>query len=377
MTIEATGQRNFFSSKSLAKLNRAIQAFDWPVAFQLEALLSNGLLHTEDIDAILPHLRALRKLSSSTYVGDLLRLYSAALDPRLKSGTQFPLFYHDHTAEQISEQSLRSLPGHFLCRHVTFTPTRLILEGPYATQSNRIFMQFAGYEDRFLCVGFRDEDRLKYSTVDGGATLVRQHVGSTLKEGFSLGGREFEFLAYSSSSLREHAVWFISPFDHPIHGLVNAQSIRNGIGDFTGREVMKQPSKWATLIAQSFTPTNPSVRLRKDEWEQIDDIGLKPHVHTDGAGTISQSLASDLWSVLRKERQDFGVCSVEPSAVNRLPPPFPFNTDDSLGSLKYVFLASTALLRLIATWTSTLTGFVCAYVRACENLMSRSKMMQN
>ena len=52
--------------------------------------------------------------------------------------------------------------GKFKCYHVTCTPTRMVLEGPYVSQSNRVIRQFAGYEDHFLRVDFRDEDRLQY-----------------------------------------------------------------------------------------------------------------------------------------------------------------------------------------------------------------------
>ena len=41
--------------------------------------------------------------------------------------------------------------------------------------------------------------------------ILMTGVGGILKDGFELGGRRFEFLAYSTSALREHAVWFITP----------------------------------------------------------------------------------------------------------------------------------------------------------------------
>ena len=51
-----------------------------------------------------------------------------------------------------------------------------------------------------------------------GSTLLEERVGGILKNGLTLGGRPFEFLAYSSSALREHVVWFVQPFMHPQFG---------------------------------------------------------------------------------------------------------------------------------------------------------------
>ena len=38
----------------------------------------------------------------------------------------------------------------------------MLLEGPYVIQSNRVIRQYQGFEDYFLRVDFRDEDRLQY-----------------------------------------------------------------------------------------------------------------------------------------------------------------------------------------------------------------------
>lgn len=52
-----------------------------------------------------------------------------------------------------------------------------------------------------------------------------------MKTGLQLGGRRFEFLAYSQSSLKDYTVWFVAPFK--VEGrLENAESIRNSLGDF-------------------------------------------------------------------------------------------------------------------------------------------------
>lgn len=143
---------------------------------------------------------------------------------------------------------------------------------------------------------------------------MRDRVGSKLKNGFELAGRYFQFLAYSSSALREHAVWFVSPFKHPEKGYVTAESIRNSLGDFSG--VIYCPSKYAARIAQAFTATDPSVDITRDQWEEMDDLGTEPYIFTDGVGTISKELGDMIWDALCEDRDDGYRRNVQPSAVS-------------------------------------------------------------
>jgi hypothetical protein len=209
-----------------------------------------------------------------------------------------PLLCFDRIRERtLNAQATELDPGLFLCHHVTFTPTRMILEGPYATQSNRVIRKYEGYIENFLRVDFRDEDRLQYRwarEVDG-ASYLNERVGGILKGGFELAGRRFEFLAYSSSALREHAVWFMHPFKHPDYGTVTSAIVRHSLGNFEG--VIREPSKYAARMAQAFTATSPSVTIRRDQWMEIPDIGSKQTggVFTDGVGTISKELGDLIW----------------------------------------------------------------------------------
>jgi RNA-dependent RNA polymerase len=45
----------------------------------------------------------------------------------------------------------------------------------------------------------------------------------------------------------------------------------------------------------------------------MEDLGKKPHLFTDGVGTISKELGSRIWAALCKERQN-RENSLEPSA---------------------------------------------------------------
>jgi hypothetical protein len=145
-----------------------------------------------------------------------------------------------------------------------------------------------------------------------GSSFLTSRVGCTLKSGFKLGGRQYvlcyhssvsanslhsfkyEFLAYSSSALKEHSVWFVRPFpnteayaewhDPGVH-MIDAHEIRTTLGDFTG--VSKQPAKYAARMAQAFTATDPSVKIRREQWEEVKDLGQAPYEHTDGKCSCS------------------------------------------------------------------------------------------
>ena len=94
-------------------------------------------------------------------------------------------------------------------------------------------------------------------------------------------------------------------------------------GDFQG--VIHQPSKYAARIAQAFTATDPSVRIRRDQWEEMDDLfedvdpknpRNKPGLFTDGVGTISTELSDMIWQTLCAARRDGGKHAIKPSAVS-------------------------------------------------------------
>lgn len=323
--IEALS-RGLFTRKNLYRLQQEIRKFPWGVGFQLEGLLYNGLLHTQEVTDLLPRVRKLCKthpLQNSSYVDDLLRKYAEAL--RERPPKESPTKCFDRVEKKYTPPKITL--STFRCRHVTFTPTRMLVEGPYPTQSNRIIRQFAGYEDFFIRVDFRDEDKLQYRwtrDVDG-ASFVRERVGTTLKNGFEIAGRHFEFLAYSSSALREHAVWFVCPFQHndPKVAWVDSEKIRGQIGNFKGSELKRQPSKYAARLAQAFTATEASVCITRAEWEEVEDIrppsakGDIPNsnLFTDGVGSISRALGDKIWAELCSNRRDHGQRSIKPSAV--------------------------------------------------------------
>ena len=82
-----------------------------------------------------------------------------------------------------------------------------------------------------------------------GRSLIEQRFSKFLKQGLDIAGRKFRFLGYSTSGIREHTVWFMSDIEYPEESLVTPDKIRADLSDFTFRESIKQPSKYAARVA--------------------------------------------------------------------------------------------------------------------------------
>ncbi|KLO19204.1 RdRP-domain-containing protein [Schizopora paradoxa] len=311
--IDSEGH-GFFTGKQLLRLNRALESMPWSSAFQIQALLHNGLITTIDLrfegQLWIEIVRLCRE--QPLVAGKVLRAFHEELmlgrwSPFHPQNEQLHLLFMRIQSALLSTPSAQlqeARPGGAMdCYHITFTPTRMSLEGPYAIQSNRVIRQYAPFVENFIRVDFRDEDRLQYRfefEVDG-EEFVQEQVGGILKKGFSLAGRHFEFLGYSSSSLREHSMWFVHPFEHPQQGVVNASLIRRSLGDFSG-DILR-PAKYAARLGQAFTATNPSISIRAKERKIVRDMGFRPYQHTDGVGTISRELANLIWEKTGSEKK--------------------------------------------------------------------------
>ena len=179
---------------------------DWKNAFQIEAYLRSGLLTTHDL------LQTLQKPIEQAiqYYGneapEFLRMFSVELKMRKPDEEVqdcFARLRSKHINIKPPSFTLEYIP----CHHVIVTPSRILLEGPYTTESNRVIRRYLdhdpGLAERFVRVEFRDEDRLAYrwdGDVDG-TWFLQQRVGGILRQGFEVGGRAFEFLAYSTSEI--------------------------------------------------------------------------------------------------------------------------------------------------------------------------------
>jgi RNA-dependent RNA polymerase len=371
-SIDAGKGLAFFAQKYLHGFAHWLRDMEWTDAFQLEALLRNGALNTLELLDLQAPIEAARTRFGALS-SQVLRIFGLELGLRAP-GVSAAACFARVCAERVDGLAPVALkPGWFACHHVTFTPTRALLEGPYVSHSNRVIRRYQKAHapsllDRFVRVDFRDEDRLSFRwdrNVDG-VFFLQERVGRILKEGFELGGRHFEFLAYSNSALRSHAVWFVSPFHDPDEGYVNADRLRRSIGDFG--DLYNTPSKLAARIAQAFTATDPSVTLLRHQWEEMDDIKTtmkngEMSCHTDGVGTISSELRDMIWDMLCGVTHNFRKDKVKPSAVRAPSVGFEYLPDMSGSSSKFASWGT----RVSWSWTSGLRACVCGSARLSAN----------
>ncbi|KAF8259784.1 RNA dependent RNA polymerase-domain-containing protein [Lactarius quietus] len=304
--------KKFFAHHELYRIQNWIESMDWKNAFQIEAYLRCGFLNTHDLLRTMqtPIEHVIRDYGNEA--SELLRLFAVELKMRQPDETPIDCLARVR-AKYPTLKPLKLAKGHISCHHVIITPSRILLEGPYTTQSNRVIRRYQNFDlalvEQFIRVEFRDEDRLYYrweGDIDS-RWFLDQRVGGILRNGFTLGGRTFEFLAYSMSTLREHSVWFVAPFRHPEEGFVTAEKIRASLGDFS--KLLRTPTKYAARVAQAFTATDPSVKILRDQWEEQPDLG----VHTDGVGTISPKLATMIWEAKCKATGNTRTDRVKPS----------------------------------------------------------------
>lgn len=186
-------------------------------------------------------------------------------------------------------------------RFVIVTPSKICYEQPKDMMLNRILRSFN--PDYFIRVQFRDEDGLKISSVKSQASLknLLLRVERVLQEGLIIGGRHFEFLAMSSSQLRDHGCWFVASYYGPDGTIVNANRIRAWCGDF-GK--IKNVAKYVARLGQSLSASQDTVVVSAYDFEIIKDITVvspraesgipKEYTFTDGIGMISPALAAEV-----------------------------------------------------------------------------------
>ncbi|KAL2927978.1 RNA-dependent RNA polymerase 1 [Bienertia sinuspersici] len=182
-------------------------------------------------------------------------------------------------------------------RRIQVTPCRVYFCGPEVNVSNRVLRHYPHDIDNFLRISFVDENLEKLYSTDlaprssgiGGdrRTDIDRRIRSILRNGIHIGDKKFEFLAFSSSQLRENSAWMFA--SRP--GL-SAADIRNWMGDF--REI-RNVAKYAARLGQSFSSSTESLTVPRQEIEMIPDVKVidvqTTHNFSDGIGKISANFA--------------------------------------------------------------------------------------
>ncbi|KAL3751152.1 hypothetical protein ACJRO7_012034 [Eucalyptus globulus] len=259
---------------------------------------------------------------------------------RLKDCCDHPLPWLKGQYEQYSSSdhkltagALSLVDGLVYVRRVQVTPSKMYFCGPEVNASNRVLRKYPGDIDNFLRVSFVDEELDKiYSTNwspsnsanDERQSGIYKRIVSTLRDGIAIGDKRFEFLAFSTSQLRDSSVWMFASRK----GLT-ATDIREWMGDF---RKIRNVAKYAARLGQSFSSSTETLNVREDEVERIPDVeitrgGVK-YVFSDGIGKISPQLALEVAkkcgltitpSTFQIRYRGFkGVVAVDPTSLEKL-----------------------------------------------------------
>ncbi|KAI0762892.1 RdRP-domain-containing protein [Fomes fomentarius] len=270
-------RRGLFSQARRLQYADWVATLPWSVAFQVEALVRSWLVHLEEILSLRRPIQQLLLRKGHRYTAALPRdLYSHAK----------ALYWFGDTSDELDGDSD-------------------VANGPPSSSdvSHAITKLFA-----------KDENKLqfRFDRDVNGRSFINRRVKKVLLDGLTIAGVHFTFLAYSQSALKDHAVWFVTPFEHiddsGNHHLVNAASIIASIGNFRDlpfdRQLIYCPARYAARISMAFTATEASVSVEVDQVMTGDDIKDKTgtYTFTDGVGTISPELAKEVWKALQERR---------------------------------------------------------------------------
>jgi RNA-dependent RNA polymerase len=207
----------------------------------------------------------------------------------------------------------------------------VFLAGPEPDISNRVLRWYPQNEENFVRVTLADEDKMPYRfayEVDNSQEiynkvvkqlLLGEHIAKVsatpclnclnVPDGLCIGGRRFQFLGYSMSSLRVHTFWFMNPFKKNDGTVVDPDVVLRRVGNFShplrGKTpVDHYPALYPARAAQAFSATEASILVRRSEiWEEEEDVIHNTYNFTDGVGRISPELAKDVWDALMSARR--------------------------------------------------------------------------
>ncbi|TVT98350.1 hypothetical protein EJB05_56354 [Eragrostis curvula] len=297
----------FGSSSKIVPLVDCPTGFSVPyeTLFRLNSLVHMGKLVARHVNDDL--FKILEELSVDTS----RRIFEKM--SKLKSTCYEPLRFIKQEADtmKISKNALLSNEGKgkgklMKCYRVHITPSKIYCLGPEEEVSNYVVKYHSEYAADFVRVTFVDEDWSKLPANALSASIERgffspplktglyDRILSILKEGFCIGPKKYEFLAFSASQLRGNSVWMFAS-----NTSLTAECIRGWMGQF---QDIRSVSKCAARMGQLFSSSRPTFEISSYDVEVIPDIevttdGTK-YIFSDGIGKTSLKFARRVATVL-------------------------------------------------------------------------------
>lgn len=174
-----------------------------------------------------------------------------------------------------------------LIKRAIVTPTRIIYYFKQLNTSNRVIRKFG--ENNFLGIKFRDDDLRKLNKTKDLYDMdeIFSYIKQLILDGIRICNRKYEFLAMSSSQLRDHGCWFM--INDPNLNEMNADSVRKWMGNF---ENITCVGKYAARLGQSLSSSIET--FQTNNFQIIPDIYVGSYCFTDGIGKISKHKAKQI-----------------------------------------------------------------------------------
>jgi hypothetical protein len=153
-----------------------------------------------------------------------------------------PIREFQDTWDKMGRQLLkpRKIPPQYaLIRKFLVTPSSIYPQVPNMETTNRVVRHFAQHADRFVRVQFLDDNlgRIGASPRGFSNEALYNRIFDVLQNGIQIGARRYEFLAFSSSQLREHGCWFFAPTKD-----LRANHVRAWMGNFSHVRIVAKHS---------------------------------------------------------------------------------------------------------------------------------------
>ncbi|KAG0556960.1 hypothetical protein KC19_11G091000 [Ceratodon purpureus] len=264
--------------------------------FLVNALVHRGIINTTSLTDEF-YRTILTDYALSTYALQHMNTYSHPVFDAVTRIQRVKEWARKYDKVKGEEKVLPS--GCMMVHRVILTPTRAYCAHPVREMSNRVLRHFHMLSDRFLRVTFLDDDlhqvpssaltvpvspivRSMSTTLEFNRTELYKRVLNIVKTGFTLCGRKYEFLAFSSSQLRDASAWFFAG-----NSYVNAHHIRRWMGQFPTQNV----AKFAARMGQCFSSTFITLAVPKERVMLLPDVHRNGYIFSDGCGRIAPKFA--------------------------------------------------------------------------------------
>ena len=176
-------------------------------------------------------------------------------------------------------------------RSATITPLSIKFKFESLAETNRVLRNFD--IDKFMRINLREENGRKIlNDYTRNQDYVFDYFRMVMSNGINIGTRKYFFLVMTTSQMKEHNSWFMTPYE--VDGtIIGTDYIKTWLGDFHN---IKCIGKYAVRVGQPLSSTMDTMEF--PEFLEIPDIERNGYCFTDGVGLITFAHATKISNIL-------------------------------------------------------------------------------